>query len=125
MICIKINGVIYLGMVLVIDLEKVRKVDILTAMCVLVIIGQWHNKLTYLNAPEEIRKIQRATGDAFLKNYFTFKNVGVELFHEDPHGLGLYDLVREFGELLICQLPYSGRERSLDMPKGINYLIKN
>lgn len=105
-------------MILVVDLKNVKKVDILAALCILVLIGQWNSTLTCLNNPMEVRKFIRAGGDAFIRHYYTFKDVGVDSFHHNPHGKGLYDLVREFAADLLEELPRTGRSLTLDMPKG-------
>ena len=105
-------------MILVIDLTKTRKLDIMAALCILTVIGQWHSRYHFLCSPSEIRKLQRATGDAFLQKYFTSNGGEVDSFHEVPHGLGLYDLVREFSPSIISLLPHSGRDRTLDISRG-------
>ena len=101
-----------------VDLDKVKKVDILAAFCILAIIGQWNSTLPFLNTPSEIRKLTRAGGDAFLYHFYTFQEVGVDSFHDVPHGEGLYDLVRDFSAKLLETLPSAGRSSTLEIPIG-------
>ena len=109
---------IFLGMVLSVNITKTRKVDILTALCILTVIGQWNTSLPHLCAPNEMRKFQRATADAFITHYYTSNGGEVDSFHQFPHGLGLYDLVRKYSGTVLELLPASGRDRTLNIPRG-------
>ena len=105
---------------MVVHLDRIPIDRIAAGLCMVTILAQWHSEYRCLSAPVDFRKITRACGDKVLGMLFTRRNYSMDEFHVGVgiRGQGLYDLVREAGVDLLNLIPISGRNRTLDIPRG-------